>query len=71
MDKKELKEILKEQGLDLAEETVTTVVKGVLKALPAIVTATENKIDDLAIPILLVLEPVLLSYVDKIDGKEG
>ena len=72
MDKTDLKAILKEQGLDLAEETVTTIVKGVLKALPSIVKATETPIDDMIVlPLLSVMEPVLMSYIDKIDGKEG
>ena len=71
MDKTLLKDILKAQGLDLAEDAVALVVKGVLKSLPAIVTATENKFDDMLIPLLAVVEPQLMKLIDKIDGQEG
>jgi len=71
MDKAKLVEILKQNGLELAEETATMAVKAVFKAIPEIVKLTENQVDDLLIPLISVIEPPILSLIDKIDGQEG
>lgn len=71
MDKAKLKEILKAEGLDLAEETVALAVKAVFNALPKIAKETENTIDDALIAIIEVLKPTVNAWVDKIDGQEG
>lgn len=75
MTEKEMKsaivDILKEQGLDIAEDVVALTIKAVLKGLPKILEQTENKYDDLLIPLLKVIEGPLLELVDKIDGEVG
>jgi hypothetical protein len=71
MDKAELVEILKKNGLDIAEDAAVMAIKAVFKAIPEIVLATENKFDDLLIPLLGILEPQILTLADKIDGQEG
>lgn len=69
--KKELVELLKAEGLDIAEDTAIALVKAVFKVIPELVLKTENKMDDLLIPILAVVEPKILELLDKIDGEEG
>jgi hypothetical protein len=71
MDKAQLVEILKRNGLNIAEDAASMAVKAVFKAIPEIVIATENKFDDLLIPLVGILEPQILALVDKIDGEEG
>jgi len=71
MDKAKLKEILKEEGLDLAEETVSLAVKAVFNALPKIAKETENTIDDALVGIIEVLKPTVNAWIDKIDGEVG
>lgn len=66
-----IKAELKAAGLDLAEDSAVLAVRAVLKAIPKVVAATDNKIDDLLVPLLQVVEGPLLSLLDKIDGEEG
>lgn len=67
--KKALLVELKKAGLDIAEDAVGQVVKAVIKILPAYLLSTENKMDDILISILPVIEPFILKAVDKIDGE--
>ena len=69
--KEEIVELLKGKGLEVAEDAAIGVVKGLFEVLPAIVLKTENKYDDLLIPMLAVLEPKVMELLDGIDGKEG
>ena len=71
MDKKKLVEILKENGLNIAEEAATTTVKGIFKSIKEIVKATPSKTDDLLIPLIAVIEPPILALIDKIDGEDN
>lgn len=71
MDKAQLVEILKSEGLEIAEEQAVALCKGVFKALPKIAQATENKVDDLVVPLLLAVQPKVLEVLDKIDGQVG
>lgn len=68
--KKTLLEELKKEGLNIAEDAAVGAVKAVFKALPRVVLASENKFDDLLIPILGVVEPKVLELLDKIDGED-
>lgn len=69
--KKVLLKELKQAGLNIGEDAAKEVVKAVFKALPNFVLVTENKIDDLLVAILPVLEPHVLKMMDAIDGEEG
>jgi hypothetical protein len=69
--KKKLHDKLKEAGLELAEQSVRDLVENCFETLKVIVLATENKYDDLVIPLLEVAKPAVLAQVDKIDGKVG
>lgn len=75
MEGQEIKELivieLKSAGLNIAEDAAIAAAKAVLVVLPKIVAKTENKYDDLLLPVLSVLEPKLMELLDKIDGVEG
>ena len=60
---------LKQAGLNVGEDAAKEVVQAVFRALPKFVLATENKIDDLLVAILPVIEPHVLKVLDKIDGE--
>lgn len=70
--KNELVELLKAEGLEVAEETVELLVKAIFKALPVIAAKTTNTMDDMVVAALApILERELLKLTDKIDGQEG
>ena len=71
MNRSELSDILKEHGLNVAEDTAIAAVKSIFKALPDIALKTENKVDDLFIPVVSIIEPKIIEMLDKIDGVEG
>jgi len=68
--KKMVVEELKKEGLDVAEEAAVSLVKALFRVIPKVVLATENKMDDLLIPVLAVVEPKIMELLDKIDGKD-
>jgi hypothetical protein len=69
--KKLIVEELKKEGMDIAEDAAISAVKAIFKVLPKVALATENKFDDLLIPVLGVVEPKILELLDKIDGEVG
>ena len=69
--KKVLMEELKKEGLEVAEGAAIGACKAVFKALPKFFLATENKYDDMVIPILPLVEQQMMPLLDKIDGEEG
>ena len=71
MSKAIIAEILKKHGLDIAEDVAVLAVKSVFNALPEILLATENKFDDLLIPVLGVVKEPIMKLIDKIDGEVG
>jgi len=68
-DVKELVEILKVNGLDLAEEAAELAVKSVLEWVEKSADLSENKYDDLLKAVIPMVKPMLLKGLDKIDGK--
>jgi hypothetical protein len=68
--KKELVDALKDNGLEVAEDAVLTLFKVVYPFITKFVLSTPNKLDDIVVVLLPVLEPIILDYIDKIDGKE-
>jgi len=71
METKSLGDLLKEKGLDVAEDAAKLVVEAVFEFAEEAVKKTENKYDDVALAILPVVKPIVLDLVDKIDGEEG
>jgi hypothetical protein len=69
--KKDLLEKLKSEGFEIAEDAVLKLFKVLYPFATALVIATPNKIDDVLIPILAVIEPKIIALIDKIDGVEG
>ena len=69
--KKMILDELKGEGLDLAEDLAIGVCKAVFRVMPKVAAATDNKYDDLLIPVVGVLEPKIMEMLDKIDKKEG
>ena len=67
--KEELLELLKDKGLDIAEEALKDLVEGVFEILPVLVSKTENTYDDLLVPMLGLIKPKILEMIDKIDGE--
>ena len=68
---KRLVELLKENGIDLAEELAAHLVKAVFSWLKESAELSENKFDDFAVVIYPLIEKEILKLVDKIDGEEG
>jgi hypothetical protein len=68
--KKELVDALKDNGLEVAEDAVLTLFKVMYPFITRFVLATPNKLDDIVVVLLPVLEPIILDYIDKIDGKK-
>lgn len=68
--KKLVLEELKKEGINLAEDAVAGIVKAVFRAIPKVVLATPNSVDDLLVPVLAVVEPKVLELVDKLDGED-
>lgn len=68
--KKLLIEELKKAGLNVAEDAAVGIVKALFAVIPKVVLATDNKYDDMVIPVLGVLEPKIMEALDKIDKED-
>lgn len=68
--KKIIVEELKAVGMDIAEEAAEKAVKAIFKAIPKALAASENKMDDMLIPLLGLIEPKVMELIDGIDGKK-
>ena len=66
--KDKLEDILKGEGLEVAEDAIVATVRGVFKALPKIAAIIPGAIDDMIVQIIVAMEPKILSMLDKIDG---
>jgi hypothetical protein len=66
-----LVEELKKEGLEVAEETAKAAVKAVFRSLPKFVAATENKYDDMLLPVLAIIEPKVLEMLDEINKEDN
>ncbi|MCK5608301.1 hypothetical protein KAR91_40845 [Candidatus Pacearchaeota archaeon] len=69
--KKKIVDEFKKEGLDIAEEAVMKIIKVSFRIAPEVFLATENKYDDLTIPFLGILQPIVEKLADKIDGEIG
>lgn len=67
MDKPDLKQL----GLELAEDTVQSAVKKIVRPYAEwYISQSENKIDDILLPFLDQLEQAIVEAADAIDGKD-
>jgi len=66
---------LKDKGLPILEEAAEAAAVQVYLALKEWLQEealkSENKIDDVVMPFIAQLDPMILPLIDKIDGKEG
>jgi hypothetical protein len=60
---------MKKAGLNVGEDAAKSLVKALFKAIPAAALITPNKIDDLVIAVLPVIEPQVIKLLDGIDGE--
>ena len=70
MENKEIVDILKTEGLDLAEDMAVNAVRGAIKLIKEMLPKINSIVAMLLIPLLDQLEPVLLGMLDKIDGED-
>ena len=60
----------KEHGLDLAEDAAKLAAKATLSWVKESAMESENKVDDILVPVLTMAEAPIMEALDKIDGKE-
>lgn len=70
-DTKELVELLKDKGLDVAEDAAVVLLESVFDWVQASAIKSENKVDDIVAGLLPAIKPYVLEQIDKIDGKVG
>lgn len=70
-DLKELVAELKARGVDVAEDLAKSAADAVLSWVQKSALASENKFDDLLLPLMEVAKPHIMEQLDKIDGKAG
>lgn len=68
--KKEILDILKSKGLDVAEDALAEVVEGLFEGVEAIIKKSSNTYDDMALVVLPKLKELALSALDKLDGED-
>lgn len=69
MDFSLLLEKLKDEGLDIAEDSARLIVKAVLEFVEVEVVKSENKYDDMLLAVMPILKAQLFVLIDKIDGE--
>lgn len=70
-DPKDLVEKLKAKGMDVAEDMAKLIAVEVMDWLGESFALSENKYDDLVLPLMPPIKAFVVSQLDKIDGKEG
>lgn len=70
MNQQEVVDILKDEGLDIAEELAVQAVRGAIKLIKQMLPKINPLISMLIAPLLDQLEPMLLGIIDKIDGED-
>lgn len=68
--KDDLLDLLKAEGMEVAEDLAVDMVRKTFAILPKIAAIIPGTIDDVIINIIRALEPKVLSLCDKIDGKD-
>ena len=67
---KSLVENLKEKGLDVAEDAAAIIVETTMDWIVVEAAKSNNKYDDLVGVFIPTLKPVVMGYIDKIDGAD-
>ncbi len=70
MKKEEIVGILKEEGLDIAEDMAEVAVKAAFRVIAILIPKISNGLGAVIVPLLTYAEPLILDIIDKIDGEE-
>lgn len=70
MESNEIVDVLKSEGLDLAEDMAVNAVRGAIKLIKAMLPKVNPVVSVLISPLLDQLEPILLGVIDHIDGED-
>ena len=65
-----LSDVLKNEGLEIAEETAKKVLDVVFRITEEEIKKSENKYDDLALAVLPLIKPMLFEMVEKINPND-
>lgn len=68
---KEITEILKKEGLDIAEEEAVRVVNAAFEIMVLILPKVSETAGVIIGPMIMVLKPRILALLDKIDGQDN
>jgi hypothetical protein len=71
MDKKEIVDVLKEEGLVVAEEMAVNAVRAAFKLIRGVASKVDPDIGFLVTTVLTYAEPKLLTLIDSIDGEDN
>ena len=71
MEKQELLKVLREQGMDGVEDICRTTIEELFELVEAIVIASKSPIAASIFGVISGFKGLIMSLVDKIDGKEG
>lgn len=69
MDEQAIVQILKDEGLDVAEELAMSAVKGAFALLRHLLPRVNTILGVVLVPMLDRLEPIIIDALDKIDGE--
>lgn len=67
----EFKAALEAEGLEMGEEAAKAAVKAFFKALPKLVLISENKYDDMLVPVIAIIEPKVMELLDNINPADN
>lgn len=70
MTNSDIVDILKDEGLDVAEELAMSAVRGAFALLKSVLPRINPILGVILVPMLEKLEPVVLEALDNIDGED-
>lgn len=70
MDKKEIIGVLQAEGLDVAEDMAVAAVRAAFRIIMLVVPKVSNGLGAIVGPMIMLVEPLVLGMLDKIDGKD-
>lgn len=68
--KKEVLEIMKGKGLDVAEDAAVMAVEAAFALMIALVPKVSNGLGGIIVPIIAIIKPKILAILDEIDGED-
>lgn len=70
MDKKDITDIFKAEGLDVAEDMAVAATRAVFKLITVMVPQVSFGLGSIILPLVNAVEPKILTMLDKIDGED-